>query len=1150
MDRLRLSGIDLSLRYCCRIIRHVPQKEQDVLLTRSQIPSVCYPSADKQSSSSLKSNNYSTSTDTRHAGPSPPSVAYRLVSLKNLVNLLPDLLNFILALYGRASSAPEESLPQLAYSEFLIRFGKILAAVHNTGGRLDDDALRNLVLNIPLSVNSAIRSAETNSLPSKVWVNTMIFRAMPSLTFSGGLSVADRVTIYAGMASVLASLGLQRKRSFIMRELVAALIPSLIQARKIGAAELGVHPATGLSRPGAVGDESAGMALLNAEGQNFQAGIEELLGILCHSYGAVGFEDLKEINQSGLPQDLVKAKRDHAQLVSNSEDTNDVVVSRILRHAFLRSYGNLNLKAHVLRCCINLCEALPDFRGVLRFTSALLRTAGSGIAPEAGSHDGSAALSREEQIRLASNIPRTVNAAKQLGLSDVAADYWDEFLIRGVELLEPDVSHRAFPHSKAELTASKAVEEMPEKAPFIFNPFLKKVDHAKAERFLITGELIEFRVTLQNLFDFEVEVQKLRLDTDGVEFAAMEHSTVVGPYRKQTMIVVGVPKAAGLLRVTGCLVQVSGCRERRFPIFSDPWYLVHEAKTRAPEQGLLAPRHQRLSSDVSAQPALNHAALGPKPSIISLTAIERLPLLIMRHISLLQSATMMLQGETEVFSITLQNVSTTTPVDLLLFSSEDSTLSPIQGAMRNKHLSPEEMYELELSARKHALKWNKKTTEFRMEPGESSTLDVEVFAKPGLRSGVVQLDYSNVEPSQESAMERFYTRQLRIPLTITINPSIQLVNADIFSFSSDIHLASLHKKYALKTNNGGALPDDLTSPVAYRTRSLFGKFQWQGEGTDYCLLLLDVRNHWLNPLTVKLHIKEVPSPAVHIPEEEPEHGDIAADAAAYVASNVVQPGHTLRVMLPLPRIHLQEPYASIPTLDPANRRQFVVTSSRSKPKSERQSREAFWCRDAILRMVSGSWEEPGSGRSGVFDLRGIRLNQRMVEAASLKDVSIKMAIARLAPTSGDVDYDTQQFKHYVPTATFVTLGVKLFNRSRKTILPLLRLRPTLRSQIPDTESDISRRFLCNGLMQQPLSSLDPGDSTEIRLVVCILSRGEYQISASVEEVQLQKKSETGHVSPSLGGGIAQINHRQIWHADEPCIVVAMDEIPERNSSGF
>ena len=520
----------------------------------------------------------------------------------------------------------------------------------------------------------------------------------------------------------------------------------------------------------------------------------------------------------------------------------------------------------------------------------------------------------------------------------------------------------------------------------------------------------------------------------------------------------------------------------------------------------------------------------------------------MRHISLLQSAIMMLQGETEVFSITLQNVSTTTPVDLLLFSSEDSTLSPIQGAMRNKDLSPEEMYELELSARKHALKWNKQPTEFRMEPGDSSILDVEVFAKPGLRSGVVQLDYSNIEPSKESAMERFYTRQLRIPLTITINPSIQLVNADILSFSSDIHLIPLHKKYAPQTNDGEALPDDLTSPVAHRTHSLFENFQWQREGTDYCLLLLDVRNHWLNPLTVKLHVKAIPSLAVRVPKEEPGHGEIAADAAAYVASNVVQPGNTLRVMLPLPRVHLQEPYASIPTLDPANRRQFVVTSGRSKPEAERRSREAFWCRDAILRMISGSWEEPGSGRSGVLDLRCIRLNQGMVEAASLNDVSIKMAVARLVPVNGDVDYDTHQFKYYVPTATFVTLGARLLNRSRKTILPLLRLRPTLRSQTSDTESDVSRRFLCNGLMQQPLPSLDPGESTEIRLAICILSRGEYQIRASVEEVRLQKKPDTGHVSPSLECGIAQIDQRQIWHADEPCIVVATDEVPESKSS--
>lgn len=74
----------------------------------------------------------------------------RIVSLQNLANLLPDLSNNILHLYNRAANITDEPVPQLAYSETVIRLARLLVVVRTRDGTLDDNALRSIVMNEPL----------------------------------------------------------------------------------------------------------------------------------------------------------------------------------------------------------------------------------------------------------------------------------------------------------------------------------------------------------------------------------------------------------------------------------------------------------------------------------------------------------------------------------------------------------------------------------------------------------------------------------------------------------------------------------------------------------------------------------------------------------------------------------------------------------------------------------------------------------------------------------------------------------------------------------------------------------------------------------------------------------------------------------------
>lgn len=1057
-----------------------------------------------------------------------------MVSLQNLANLLPDLVYLILSLYDRVSTPPRDYLPQIVYSESVIRFTKILSAVHLSGGRLSDDTLQLFVLNIPLSRRLDNRIPRVGASPSRIEISSILFRAMPPIAPKSGLSTTDKVTIYAGIASVLTALGLERKRALVLRELVSTLIPGLVQARRLGAAEKGLHPAAEL----AVLDGSAtdyGVAS-SREGEAM-SGLEELLAELGRIYGVVSSKISSEGEIFVPLEGREKGSTNGSNPSSHLDNSNEGVIACILRQSSLRSFGNQILKLNVLRHSISLCEALPDFHGVLRFTSELLRTAGSGIAPKAGSHAGSAYISREEQVRLATIISKTVNTSRRLGLPDTRTDYWDEFLVRDVELVDFSASRKAIPRQKRELDTSGASEEALEKTPFIYNPFLKRTDGAKAAKIVIAGEHAEFRITLQNLYDFEIEIEQLMLDTDGVDFEAMEHSTIVGPYRKQTMVISGIPKATGPLKVTGCIVRVQGCWERRFPIFSTPWTGEFEYKIQ--DIGLAAAR-RRLSNSSSnaARPVETSSGIGPEASFVSVEVVDCLPLVTLKSTSLSQNAMMVLEGETRSFFVNLQNVSSATSVNALLFSYGDSTTAQLQDLMRNKDISHTEMYELELLVRKHAFKWKRSEKEICIEPGQVFTAEVEIIGKSGLTGGVIQWDYTHLGDSL-AASDKFYTRQITLPLTVTVNASIELIRADILSFPSDIGFSEL--KSGISEDVDGDIRSS-KSIVSQQNQSLSSVLAIGEGGTKYCLLLLDLRNSWPTPLKASIQVRDpsnLTTSSPPIPTSESDHDEYVRDV--HTSDDVLQPGHITRFVLPLPRILLRDSYAPIPIFDPANRRQFVVNSSKTSYEAERLSNEAFWYREALLKLVHGSWEEADTGRKGVIELRGIRLNSRMIEAVKVDELEITLAVAPREDKEGGSVHRVGRSQFRVLIDEFISIKTKIVNRTSKPVHPLLRLQPSLRNQPQAFALNTARQFLCNGLMQKPLPLLASGETVEVDLAVCLLCQGEFEVMASVEEtrvgeVDMKELAPNKTMDRSLKG-----NQRRIWHARAPCVIIACED---------
>ncbi|KAF1970206.1 Trs120-domain-containing protein [Bimuria novae-zelandiae CBS 107.79] len=1079
-----------------------------------QIPQICYPSYDK--SSGTKSPQHTpASSITDVTSPASAKSSTHEAALESLNLLLPELVNMILNIYTRASNFVGESLPPLAFSECVIRFSKLLAAMNLSAGYLDDDALQYLVENTPFRQKPRLSVPRLAVNPTRSDIAAMLFRALPGPPESAGMSATDRVVVLAGVASVLSSLELQRKKAIVMKEFITSLIPGLVQARKVGAAEMGVHPAAGLAALNLAGGSSSGAGALHLGEGEVENGIDEFLGLLGRVYG---IPDTRATFDSTALPSLAKEGSEPAASESSRK-----AVQEILRVASLRSFGSLGLKLDILRMCINFCDALPDFNGVLHFTALLLRIAGPGTAPKPNSTDVFVSLPRDEQVRLFANISRTVTQANKLGIKHVETGYWDDFLVRGLFIMEPPASLRLTHHRSAELKVAPSKE-----GPFIHNPWNKGAQANVVETVLVANKEYRFVIALQNPYDFELEVDSLRIAAEGVEFVAHEELFILGPYRTQKFPISGVAGTEGTLKIIGCYVKVTGCRERLFPIFPDPWRPERELKLK--KIGLKACLGAPISRPASAvgTAADLEKVSSPKPETLTFSVIPDQPVVIITDVSLPQGAVMVLEGERKRFHVTLRNTSESIAVDFVHITFQDSATAAIQSATSNRDLPPAELHELEVQlAQFPSLRWIKDEDEesFYIKPGQEAQFEIEVVGRTRLTEAIIQIDYANLGKRRSEIHERFFTRQVSAPISITVNASVQLQRPDIVPLSGDLAWSSQITDMAMST-------DKQNSHLQMFLRHM----KSPGNGDEYCMLFLDLRNSWPNPLHVSLQVRKNPN--------DDESG-MGSWEEAYTVNEVIQPGHINRIVVILPKLYLKDPYAPVPSLNLANQRQFVVSTSKISPETERASREAFWYRHELLKLIRGTWSEEGHGRTGDVELRTMRFSPRMVEAIKLGDIKVEMNVE--PDFSNGDDHSVRQlgrFKFEVSVDEYLTLKTTVINRSTATIAPLLRLQPHLAGLPHNIALDLDKRFSWTGVLQRRLPPIHPGQRSESELGIIALTSGVFEIGATVDEIELQH---AGHESkgnrPRTGTATMQAEvlggpKLRSWHTNEPCTIVS------------
>ncbi|RAO64982.1 uncharacterized protein BHQ10_000994 [Talaromyces amestolkiae] len=1013
-----------------------------------QVPQICYPVAEKSSSKSSHSTPVHSVTDVVGSGQS--AAGNRLISLQNLTNLLPDLCNNILHLYNRAAVITDEPLPPLVFSETVIRLSRVLCAIRLRSGTLDDNALRHIVMNETLTPSHTEWPRGAPVL-KKNDIATFLFRAMP-ISLGVELPITDAAPILVGISSVLSILDLPRKKALVLRELILLMVPGLVEARKIGAAEIGIHPAAGLST---LSEAAFEINALDVGRGDMGESTRALLTMIGEIYGVQPsiYQEHKKSELSSRPSSAKGSGMNEKEYDSIAS-----IVERAFRHVALDGYGDLSLKIAILRVSINLCEALPDFEGVLQYTVELLQTIrGHLMLPEFGRKPP--ILSSDEQVRLLNTIKRTVGAAHKLGATHLESEYWDDFLVRGVTLLEFPEFKRLFRRTRKDVSIATVADEKSKKDPFLYNAFAK-TDYKTSEALMIAKELASFKVTLQNPYDFELEIESLQLQGDNTTLDARTYNIIVPPL---SLYDVMVPA-----------------------IINEVVKVIH-----------------------------------PQPSVV------------VHSTSLSQSALMLLEGETRTFDITLHNVSSCA-VGFIFFTFQDSTTRQLQNALSNKDLLPAEIYELDLQlSSKPPLRWvrhGSKPDDVTIEAGEKATFTIEVFGKPGLQDAAVQIDYCHLGDKPDSIPEYFYTRQLSIPITVTVNASVEVARCDLVPLSGDI---SFFNNQVKDSSMSSQVDKVYSSPLLANHTAQITSTLSHLSSDSHCLAVLDLRNAWPNPLSVALDVFR---------EKD-------QDESWVTVKGTIQPGQISRFILVLPRIFLDNPHAAIPILHSV-RRQFVVSANKLTFEAEAATREAFWFREELLRRLRGTWREESTGREGSVDFRSVRFTPRMVDAMRLEDLEVTFAL-----TSSDDQQSVAQVKSSKYTAQtngFLELTVEIQNRSSRPVHPILRLQPGLCNQPSTIALDLSKRLAWTGTLQRALPVVPGGGKTAASLGLIFFCRGEYEIGASVEEVRLMKpvtgSKDTSHVTrdideifipdtfPADGGA----RKRRIWHAKDHCVIAAYD----------
>lgn len=692
------------------------------------VPSLCYAAAERSSAA----HKYVSKLSVNLPSDFRPAEAAHQASVRRLAASLPDLLRQIISLYEAGEALV--SLPPLVLPEARIRFCRLMATMYNSNNEISPAVLSSIVEG---QIDGLGRRL-TGSGPSTGLTRTGIALTLAEAQLSDDIPVAvvEQIVILTGMYEVYAELGMSRKKGAVLKDLIAKLTIALTQARKLGAADAGVHPSASWSTD--LGADS----VLSVASQHVSAA--ELVQRMCKIYGiqTTGPDDMQELGTS------------------------------------VTYFGNARMKFELLQSIMAFAEAATDPEGMLRATSALLKATMPSAAVDAQPGSVELLLGREEQIRLASTVKRTVAAARQLGLQDADGHFWDKFLVRGLTFAPQDVSRTLISSHSAQ--RSEAAQDGAAN-PLLYDPNSSRTATAvSAREVLVRNERRVCILILQNPLEAPLDIESIEILTESeneLSLAAKAfHPATIPRLKLQHVLLDVLPSAVGNFSIVGCRIKIAGCKAATFDIYQEPWLKTAEDLVKHQGQDILA-------DHATAPP---HAS-PPKRAVIPVTSVIAMPFLELveapegHHLVLME-------GEMQSITVVVCN-SSDVAAEIYGFQERLNVIRRRDGQAESSSV---------------------------IRPGETVSLEMNAVGSSLASHVRLDLSYRPHPFSQQDA----YARLLSLPFEVAIEPSLKfslprVQDRDAETFVMDFNVtnaASAPIAYAVRVREEQLVKDATLKP--------------------------------------------------------------------------------------------------------------------------------------------------------------------------------------------------------------------------------------------------------------------------------------------------------------------------------------------------
>ncbi|CAO3620537.1 unnamed protein product [Cunninghamella echinulata] len=994
---------------------------------------------------------------------------------------------------GSFISADKHSL---IYSEACLKVSRFLLTIYNIG-KWDKETLYLLLQG---SVSKSIFSSSSSS-PSEVLPDTPISMSHldkygQSVDFSqhlfkvervninlwttrvweahiDRLAVTDQIHLLTNMATIYSTIDYHRKASWVTFESVKRMQPLLLN---------NINSTTDKKlKP-------------SKEGLLKNDGVLNVLKYICNGYG-ISDDDEHTLNNND----------------------NSKVFEKNYKNKHM-SFGWPSLQLVVLRQSIIISEMMHAYDDMLYYTTILLKN----LYPY---------LLKDEQIQLANSIQRIIARRKRSGATQRDNNYWDVNIILDIKVLDPipraavhqhlsfcniildnyndyssSCSDDTTPHKNNELNATTVTKT----DPFIYNPFAV-IKSEEKKRMLVKNEIAEFEVMLSNPFGFDLELQNISLSTSGLLFNSIQSSIIIPAYQSSKIRLSGIPEETGTLVIRGCNIKIVGFMEQEFLFNVNKECSEMYAGTRIKHSGLRMKEFEK--TQVECKDILHY----------QLPVITEQPFLKLKSSSLIQGAIMLFEGERNCITMTFENIGKT-PIDFIGLTFTDN--SP-----KHEETEPD-------CPKKTVFSWDNKTSQNEQMIGKKvwiqpgSTLDVtfDIYGKRDCSQGNIQVDYGYLNrhkkmdtveglsknydmdatlklQSDSDIVEHsniFYTKQLYVNILITVHQPLEISNWDI-------HYLRLEEKDNINEHS----PSSLNQPIikytdTNNTNNINKSVQtWTNDQTaenvihliennlsfisklpkeydinecddsnNYCLASLDIMNRWTFPIDIQLVIDNSDNSI-----KEEENRDIV-----YI-KNKIEPGTTIRVLLPIKRMILseEEPTINSPILIKKQLESFQINKYRSKFL---QRIKATWISEITANMI----------REGDLDMKS-SIQLTLEQLNKLKKPSVHFNPILLGPTVNRVNY-----KHFTCQCDQnITLKMMITNlRVDRPSRFILHLQPILNVNETTTISDLQDKVFIQGLNQVILPKISIQEKAQHEVSLYFLAKGRYEFIYHLQDIETKQ----------------------------------------------